>query len=230
MPSRIVPIVAVAVLGGLATARPAAADAEVLEVDPPAVAVGTAALAAPVAPASRLGFYAEMMLGYGHLRSELVSPNNGYRSMTGTDTRGLRWALGARISEGAMDVRLGAVVDVVSASGTGAAIGVELQADWAFAAGWRAGGRISGAIGNGNGDPTTLDGNVGCAGIRLRKDAAIIGVDAVRVWHPDGHATGGMLTIGFGGRPGKYLVGASAGATAVLAILAMASFAGATTH
>jgi hypothetical protein len=221
MPSSIARIAVV--LAAAAVARPAAADTEVLVLDPPAApAVG--------APARRDGgLYAEMSLGYGRLRAELAFAN-GNRWMTDSDVRGLRWALGGRVAFGAMEARLGAVLDVVNAGGNGAALGVETQLDWPLGAGWRGGARLSVGKGDGNGDPTTLDGVVGSAGLRLRRDVIIVGVDAVRVWHPEGDATGGLVVLGFGGRPGKYLAGTSAVVASVVGIILLGAMAGATTH
>jgi hypothetical protein len=227
MPCRVLPSIAILI----ALAPSAAADTEVLVVDPPAPQASVAAPSlTPSRTKDRLRFYAEMVLGYGRVHGEMVSPFTGYRGRTDSDVRGLRWAVGARLATTAMDVRLGAVLDVVSAGGEGAAIGLELQADWPLPAGWRAGGRVSISSGNGNGDPTTLDGVVGVAGLRLRKDVAIIGLDAVQVWHGDGSAIGGMLSVGMSGRPGKYLVGVSATAASILGVVAIVAMAGTTTH
>ena len=217
MPFRLV-VVLLLVLG----ASRANADSEVLAVDPPA---------GPPAPAvaPRVGFYGEMFLGYGLLQEELDFPSG--RMTTQTDARSLRWALGARVAAGDMDIRLGGVIDVVHASsGEGAAIGLELQMDWPLVSGWRAGGRGSLSTGNGDGTPTTLDGVIGSAGLRLRKDYVIVGLDGMRVWNDHGHATGAMLTVGFGGRPGKYLVGVSAATTAVLGAILIGVMSTGSTH
>jgi hypothetical protein len=222
MPSRRV-LVAIALAVAVA-ASPAHAETEVLEVDPPGPP------GPPAVHPARLGFYGEVSLGYGYLSGETVSPTNRDRAMTDSGGGHLRWALGARVTHLHLDARFGGVIDVVNTDGAGAAFGAELQVDWPLPAGWRAGVRGSLSAGNGNGSPTTLDGLVGCAGVRLRKDAAIIGLDAVRVDQDRAQATGAIVTVGLGGRPGKVLVGVSAAATAVLGVLAIGLMAGATTH
>jgi hypothetical protein len=178
----------------------------------------------PVRPPDRVALYTEASIGHASMRGAETHWDGTYQHR-GADLALVRWALGAELRHHRLRARLGGVLDVTEGVYSVApTLGIELFADGALDAGWRLGARVAVAWSDGNATPVAFDGTTGMAGLRIGRPPFSLGVDAAHVWRDDGHATGMIASVGVGGRPGKYLLGASA-VGAVVAGLLVLSFA-----
>ena len=152
----------------------------------------------------------------------------------GTDTT-IAWK-GDEVIEivSSTEERAKAAVDVFKGQGEGAALGIEAQGLWDLRQAWRIGPRLSASLGNGNGSPTSGDGQIVMAGIRVHSGDVVFGVDSVFIRNGQdgdhGFANGVLAGVGIGGRSGKYGIAISAGAAALLGILAIVALSQVSTH
>lgn len=60
-------------------------------------------------------------------------------------------------------------------------------------------------------------------GLSLLHQVLRVGIDGIRVWHPEGYSVGVFANVGIGGRPGRNAIIASTilGGVVGLAVLAM---------
>lgn len=190
----------------------------------------TTARAEPAA----VGFYGEPSVWGGKLWGEYHGAT-GFGMDVSSGMVDLRLSLGAAIAiRPGWNARVGAAVDVFKGQSEAAALGIEAQALRDLRRAWRIGLRVSASLGNGNGVPTSGDGQIVMAGLRIHRGVVVFGVDGVFIRNGTegnhGFANGILAGVGIGGRPGKYGIAISAGGAALLGILAVVALRQAYTH
>ncbi|NVB84235.1 MAG: hypothetical protein HOV81_38015 [Kofleriaceae bacterium] len=184
---------------------------------------------ASVAAAERPRLYTDASLWIGHRWSEKQFGAD-YVEDTDEPAALLRYSAGAVfVLHEKLDLRVGPALDLAwdAEEKSGIAIGLEGEVDHRLDPTWALGARLSFSVGGGRAAAT--EGQNAMAGLRLRSDSVMFGIDAVFARSGDTttfrSTRGVMLGAGLTGRPGRYVFAGSAAIATIVGIIGLTKFA-----